>query len=82
MRDALDYQSPQSPKKRMFRVCAVEEMKTIAPAGDQIRCLKLRQFILHCLEGEKTQPSQFSDVKLLARIGKQELKNLRPDHRK
>ena len=75
VRDTLSYESPQGAKKRMFPVRAIEAVITIAAACDQLRRLELRQLILHCLEGEKAQPRQFSDIQLCSWIREQELKN-------
>lgn len=82
VRGPSDYHSPQRCIKRMFRVSAVKSVITVAATRDQVRRLELRQLILHCLQGEKTQPRQLPYVKLLAWIRKQKLEELRPDHRK
>ena len=57
----------------MVWIRAVEPMVPVAAARDQVGRLKLRQFVLHRLKGEKAQPRQLTHVELLPRIGKQEL---------
>jgi hypothetical protein len=82
MERALNDHAAQSRIKRVFRVGPVKPVISIGSAHDQLRGLKFPQFILHRLQGEEAQTSQFSHKQFLPRISKQEPKNLRAHYRK
>lgn len=78
----MNDQLSQHRIKSVLRVRSVEPMVAMAPAHNQSSGLQLRQFVLHCLQGEKAQPRQLTHIQLLKRIGEQEPQNLRSHDRK